>query len=298
MAPFQDCLGCHDGNGQAQKWTVAGTWYRGSRVTVTDQNGKTIALVGNEVGNFYTAEPLAFPLRVTVDGKLMPTAQGPTYGGCNRCHHADTVASTGPLMLPGQDCLGCHGPAGSAAMKFSAAGTWAPGAQVTIVDQGGKSVSLVGNEVGNFFTSEPLALPLQVSVGGARMASSRGVPIPVTYGGCNQCHQGANVPGYGPLMRPGEDCLDCHGNSGEAVTKFSAAGTWRAGVPVTVGTWSTTTNSVGNFYLYADTNPIDFGTARAPIFQPASVNGESMDGGTRDGSCNRCHAGGRNTEGN
>jgi hypothetical protein len=292
MAPFQDCLGCHDGSSSAPRWTVAGTWYRGSRVIVTDRDGKTISLTGNEVGNFYTAEPVAFPVRVSVDGKLMPTTQGPSYGGCNRCHHAERVTSTGPLMLPGQDCLGCHGPAGAASTRFSAAGTWSPGAQVTLVDRNGQSVSLTANEVGNFFTSEALVFPLEVSVDGAPMASSRGVPIPLAYGGCNQCHQGASVPGFGPLMRPGEDCLSCHGGTGVAVTRFSAAGTWRAGDAITVGPWSATANSAGNFYLYADTNPIDFGTPEAPTPQPAKVNGTSMEGGAKDGSCNRCHAGG------
>ena len=85
MAAGQDCLGCHDG-GDAKRWTAAGTWASGSHVTLTDATGRRISLRTNQVGNFYTAERLAFPLTVAVDGATMPTPV--TYGGCNRCHGA------------------------------------------------------------------------------------------------------------------------------------------------------------------------------------------------------------------
>ena len=58
----------------------------GSHVTLTDATGRRISLRTNQVGNFYTAERLAFPLTVAVDGATMPTPV--TYGGCNRCHGA------------------------------------------------------------------------------------------------------------------------------------------------------------------------------------------------------------------
>jgi hypothetical protein len=85
MAPGEDCLACHDGR-DAKRWTVAGTWDGGAgvRVTLTDAAGKSVALTTNQVGNFYTEQPLAFPLTVTAAGARMPDPV--TYGGCNRCH--------------------------------------------------------------------------------------------------------------------------------------------------------------------------------------------------------------------
>ena len=204
MRPFEDCLGCHDG-GRARRWTVAGTWAKGVHVTVLDANGRSVTMRGNEVGNFYTAEPLAFPLTVWVDGRLMTSTtdhvspQPITYGGCNVCHHADTI-TVGPLMAPGVDCLGCHGPGGMATAKFTAAGTWggAAGQTVTL----GGAYATTTNAVGNFVfcasgdpctwdgasygTVAPIqisgASPTTVTVGGGEGMSN------LTYGGCNRCH--------------------------------------------------------------------------------------------------------------
>ena len=136
MRPFEDCLGCH-GKGEGKAWTVAGTWAKGARVSVTDANGKTVPMRGNDAGNFYTAEGLAFPLTVSVNGMPMPDIGDPTrtakvtYGGCNLCHRAEQITiEFGPLMLPGADCLACHGVGGMAATgpatTFSAAGTFPP----------------------------------------------------------------------------------------------------------------------------------------------------------------------------
>jgi hypothetical protein len=190
MRPFEDCLGCHDGSGAARGWTAAGTWYQGSEVVLVDKDGKSVTLHGNSVGNFYTAEPMTFPLSVWVDGKRMVnhTTGNPIplgYGGCNVCHHATTL-TTGPLMAPGQDCLKCHGPSGMATEKFSAAGT-----AVRATFPVGSTVSVGGqttttNQVGNFwFTSPPaIAFPVTASVGGSIMEG--GAPR----GGCNGCHVG------------------------------------------------------------------------------------------------------------
>jgi hypothetical protein len=90
MSPGQDCLECH-GNGGGEEdavaWTVAGTWSgQGLHVDIQDAAGKSFTLRTNQVGNFYTREPVRFPLRVAVDGQAMPNTI--TYGGCNRsgCH--------------------------------------------------------------------------------------------------------------------------------------------------------------------------------------------------------------------
>ncbi len=183
MDPFQDCLGCHGASGSAKTWTVAGTWAKGATVTVADVNGKTVTLRGNDAGNFYTAERLAFPLGVSVNGRVMPDQANPTqpakvsYGGCNACHRADTI-TVGPEMAPGSDCLQCHGPGGMATAKFTAAGTFPPAGQPVAV--GGATATT--NAVGNFWVSDPIAFPAPASVGGRSMEG--GAP----YGGCGACH--------------------------------------------------------------------------------------------------------------
>ena len=88
MSPGQDCLECH-GNGGGEEdavaWTVAGTWSReGMKVYVRDAAGKAFTLTANQVGNFYTREPVRFPVYVSVDGAAMPGSV--SYGGCNSCH--------------------------------------------------------------------------------------------------------------------------------------------------------------------------------------------------------------------
>lgn len=282
MAAGQDCLGCHDGN-TARRWSVAGTWKPGARVTVTDSAGLTFTLHGNKVGNFYSAERLVFPITVDVDGKAMPALA--TYGGCNRCHGggAGSVGPTGPEMAPNQDCLACHD--GAQARRWSAAGTWTrAGATVTLADAASRSVSVTTNRVGNFYTDVSLAFPLTASVDGVRM------PVPVTYGGCNRCHaSGANSGGNGtngPLMLPGQDCLACH--DGAQALRWTVAGTWGvAGNTVTLvdargQTVTLATNQVGNFY-----------TSQALTFPlTARVGGQQMPAQVTYGGCNRCHGNG------
>ncbi len=184
MSAGQDCLGCHDG-AAAKRWTAAGTWAGARQVTISDANGRSMSFRPNRAGNFYTAERLAFPLAVSVDGTPMPKPV--TYGGCNACHANGTII-TGPNMAPGADCLKCHD--GGMAPAFTLAGTWPPqGGTVSVADATGKTVTLTTNQVGNFYTSDPLSFPLTVSVNGQTM------PEPVTYGGCNACHGGGGGGG-------------------------------------------------------------------------------------------------------
>ncbi len=181
MRPGSDCLSCHDGS-RAPRWTVAGTWQRqGDQIAIQDSNGKKFTLSANQAANFYTAEPLAFPLQISVNGAPMPGGLSADQGGsCNRCHF-NGGAPPGPLMLPGQDCLTCHD--GSAAKKFTAAGTWLPqGSTVSITDASGATVTLTANQVGTFYTDAALRLPLSITVGAQRME-----PL-ADYGGCNRCH--------------------------------------------------------------------------------------------------------------
>jgi hypothetical protein len=189
MAPFQDCLGCHSSGGDAKTWTVAGTWAKGAAISITDANGKTVSLKGNEAGNFYTAEGLAFPFTVSVNGSVMRSSTSGsviplTYGGCNACHHAETI-TVGPEMAPGAPCLGCHGPTGMASAKFTAAGTFPPAGQS--VQVGNRSATT--NAVGNFYVTGTIGFPANATVGGASMQG--GAP----HGDCNQCHGGGRNGG-------------------------------------------------------------------------------------------------------
>lgn len=198
MAPFQDCLGCHSSSGDAKAWTVAGTWRKGAEVAIVDADGKTVTMVGNEVGNFYTREPLRFPYAVYVDGKAMHDPLDATkvaevqYGGCNLCHRAEEVTLTfDATMLPGSDCLSCHRPGGMSETAFSAAGTfpppqWPEGTQVTVAGQ-----STTTNAVGNFYITTPIAgSPPAASFSSPQAAIVAGSSMEdgTTDGSCNRCH--------------------------------------------------------------------------------------------------------------
>ncbi len=201
---------------------------------------------------------------------------------------AACIPTDGPMMKPFQDCTGCHSSKGNA-KAWSVAGTWRSGVTVAVVDANGKTVTMRGNDAGNFYTRETLAFPLTVSVDGVVMKDSgTGAPIPLYYGGCNACHRAESIT-TGPLMAPGAPCLTCHGVGGMAVTPqypaFTAAGTFAPGQTVRIdGAPATTTNSVGNFYVTA---PISSWPASA------QVGGSSMEGGAPHGDCNQCHGGGR-----
>jgi hypothetical protein len=187
MSPFEDCLGCHGGGGDGNTWTAAGTWAKGASVSITDANGKNVPLKGNDAGNFYTAEKLAFPITVSVNGRVMPDTANRAqpakvqYGGCNACHRAETV-TVGEFMAPGSDCLSCHGPAGIAAKKFTAAGTFPNYPVGSTVRVGNQSATT--NRVGNFFIEAPISFPATASVANQTM------PDAVRQGSCNTCHVG------------------------------------------------------------------------------------------------------------
>jgi hypothetical protein len=90
MEPGSDCMECHGGGGgeeSGRTWTIAGTWDRqGQQVTIVDAAGKSFSLHTNQAGNFWSSEPVAFPLRVGVDGQAMRDPAN--HGSCNAsgCH--------------------------------------------------------------------------------------------------------------------------------------------------------------------------------------------------------------------
>jgi hypothetical protein len=112
---------------------------------------------------------------------------------------AACVPEEGPMMEPGHDCMECHD--GGEAKAWTVAGTiggfmggtiGALGQQIQIVDAAGKSFTLRVNKAGNFWSSEPVQLPLQPSRDGNAM------PALAPSGSCNRtngCHGNAGGGG-------------------------------------------------------------------------------------------------------
>lgn len=103
MLPGSDCLACHSSSGAKEEgeeggtFTAAGTVYAdldgtsplsGATVRITDAGGFIHELTTNSVGNFYTDQPLTFPIaaEVEVDGTVQPMGTSVDVGGCNSCH--------------------------------------------------------------------------------------------------------------------------------------------------------------------------------------------------------------------
>ncbi|MHB8420959.1 MAG: hypothetical protein ACYDCL_23050 [Myxococcales bacterium] len=133
----------------------------------------------------------------------------------------DVVAgwSGSPLMTPGVDCMTCHAatasisclspPCRASYKPWTIAGTVygdpaAPadagvaGVEILVVDSAGKSLTLVSNAAGNFYTQEALTLPLtslMVQNQTHRMVMNLQDPIlpqnpdgTEAIGSCNLCH--------------------------------------------------------------------------------------------------------------
>ena len=127
----------------------------------------------------------------------------------SRCGEVNTVP--GPTMRPGQNCLGCHqeGFGDPDAPMFSAAGTvfdaadsehcdGVEGVKVFLTAADGSELELTTNEVGNFYTREPL-MPEgpgpRLEFEDRTVKMGRKLP---TVPACNACHDNpplANAPG-------------------------------------------------------------------------------------------------------
>jgi hypothetical protein len=112
-----------------------------------------------------------------------------------------------------------------------------------------------------------------------------------------------NVP-RGPLHRPGQPCLTCHGGEGPAGAQFSLGGTiyetrWSqapaVGALVQVediggNYWTVPTNEVGNFFVGADhfvpLYPIKLNVFSADL----TITQNMQTYSARQGSCAACHA--------
>ena len=110
----QPCLQCHDGNtAGANAFTVAGTVYdklalangaqglSGVTIEITDANGTKVSVVTasqGAAGNFWTDQPLVFPL--TVRASMCPSDRP----------MSETVAAAANVAAGGGNCsrTGCH----------------------------------------------------------------------------------------------------------------------------------------------------------------------------------------------
>ena len=111
--PGQSCItaGCHDGGaadgtaytaaGTAYKGTGTATPYAGATIHLIDANGNDIAVVTAGNGNFFTDQPVAYPVQTKISScpyTLAMSTQVPAgQGSCNKagCHDANL-----PISLP------------------------------------------------------------------------------------------------------------------------------------------------------------------------------------------------------
>ncbi len=112
MDPGKDCMACHSEGGTAPAWTAAGTVYatpdapagEGLRhvwVELTDAKGKTVTRETNPAGNFYTSEPLVFPIEVAVrqGNSRIYMPGGSMSGACNSCHQPASTSEPGRVFF-------------------------------------------------------------------------------------------------------------------------------------------------------------------------------------------------------
>lgn len=114
MAPGEACIACHQGSGEAPQFSIAGTVYPTAHepdncvggtttgpatITITDSNGKVVALPVSAGGNFYYQGAIALPYKakVTVGSAERDMSASQTSGDCNSCH-----TQTGAQNAPGR----------------------------------------------------------------------------------------------------------------------------------------------------------------------------------------------------
>jgi hypothetical protein len=92
---------CHNGGGEAPRWTVAGTLYStaaggpavaGATIEVVDASGKKLLLATGPGGNFWSQSQVSYPLtvRATKCPSDLHMSASVTNGSCNAngCHSA------------------------------------------------------------------------------------------------------------------------------------------------------------------------------------------------------------------
>jgi cytochrome c553 len=139
----------------------------GAEIDITDTNGHQFTLHSNGAGNFYSAEPIAFPasVSVTVGGQVFSMQDRPPTGSCNACHavktNPDGTLQPAPLPALGLDAGFLTGPTGHI-YGFPDSGCVVPVACPSVVP------------------------------------SFQGQVEPIVEANCARCHQPAGTPGVEP----------------------------------------------------------------------------------------------------
>ena len=95
----QDCLSCHANLQANLRWTVAGTLYGNvsgsspvaqATIQIIDANGQIVDVATATNGNFWTLQPVAFPVHAKASQCPSTVAMnaGQSTGSCNSCHNA------------------------------------------------------------------------------------------------------------------------------------------------------------------------------------------------------------------
>ena len=116
MRPGAACLACHATSPGAPAFVVAGTVYPSAhepddcygasgdiRIAITDADARTFELTVGSSGNFFTAEPVSFPVTAEVRfaGASRAMCAGRSSGDCNGCHtEAGAQGAPGRIQLP------------------------------------------------------------------------------------------------------------------------------------------------------------------------------------------------------
>lgn len=119
MRPGENCLSCHQdgfGDEEAPEFTAAGTVFAsldsdhcdgvgGVSIFLTAADGSELELVTNQVGNFWTSEPLMEEgpgPRLEFEGEtIMMGRDLPSIPACNACHSDSPVGgAAGKIFVP------------------------------------------------------------------------------------------------------------------------------------------------------------------------------------------------------
>jgi hypothetical protein len=105
----RNCMQCHSAAGPGPRWYAAGTVFAdgngtprvGATITIRDATGKTVDIVTATNGNFWTPEPLQYPLVTFASSCPDIRSMGPevpvaSAGACNSCHGVNV----GRIILP------------------------------------------------------------------------------------------------------------------------------------------------------------------------------------------------------